>query len=151
MNNFYYSIEGPSLYENSGRIPRWGLNATISKSFANTSIHQKRTERIEEILEGDANLTLQKGKFPDIRIFGKQRIYHFFEDTCLVRAVQVPGSACDLALDESALHEIARFGERGQVESDLSYMPHNIDSFAQGIFLEVLFRKWTNHFVYLLT
>jgi hypothetical protein len=81
--------------------------------------------------------------------FEKQRVHHFFEDTCLIRGVQVPGNACDLSIDESGLRELEEFKRQGKIQSNLGYMQHNVDSFMQAVFLELLFRRWANHFEYL--
>jgi len=151
MRPFFYSVEGPNLYGESLENASWGVNATISQQFAESLAKTKRTKRIEKILQEDANFILKHGKFPNFSKFGKQRAYHFFEDTSLVRAVCVPGNACDLALDESALGYVGKFREKGEIIGDLNFMQHNVDSFTQAVFLEVLFRKWANHFEYLLS
>jgi len=149
MRKFYYYTEGPALYGDSLETARWGISAEISTKFADKLAKEKRTERVEEILERDAKMLMAKGKFPYFKRFEKQRIHHFFEDTCLVRTLQVPGNACDLAVDESALRELERFREKRIIEQNMGYMQHNVDSFMQAVFLEILFRNWANHFEYL--
>jgi len=151
MMEFYYSVKGPALFGDSIETARWGISATISQPFADAIAKQKRTDRVEDILEGDAKIVLEQAKFPGFKHFSRNgRIYHFFDNTCLVRGMCVPGNACDLALDESGLRGLEHFREKGQMPADLSYMQHNVDSFGQAVMLDVLFRNWTNHFSYVL-
>jgi hypothetical protein len=75
--------------------------------------------------------------------------YGFAEDSWLVRGMFVPGDACDLSFNESALENFLGSGWE-KVNSGknnpiwLDYSPHNVDSIKQAQCLRELFLNWAN-------
>lgn len=147
-----YSVEGPELYGESKETARWGVSAILERSFAERLAKEKRTTRIEQILEeGVKEIAHEKRRLlGSFEIDGQKKPFLFYEDTCLVRTVQVPGDSCDIGLDESSVRYLEKFRAEGRFVSDLEYAPHNVDSFLQAVFLEILFRQWANNFEYLI-
>lgn len=140
------------LYRIDGFFPRKGLDlgaygfaVELDKELANRALQKEITE------EGYKNLTSLAES--TIKIVGlavaKERImdsYHFVANskgnlTCLLQFCRVPGDACQLGIDGM---EMGRFVERGKIERNPEYQPHNVDHPRQAYSLLSIWLNWVD-------
>ena len=139
---FVYALDGPHLYGDSLERARWGISANLSGDFVAQLLEEKRTQRFEKMLESGADMLLKQSKIPEFKSRGLKRYHLFFRGTPLLQVVQVPGNACDLAIDESGLGSLGY--ENAFKGHFMGYMCHNVDTFNQAAFLGILFTNWAN-------
>ncbi len=65
----------------------------------------------------------------------------FWEDTCLLTNLSVPGNACGLDLEWGAFDRLQRDAERGAAYG-IVWAPHNVDSWWQAVSLLQVWLAW---------
>ena len=136
MPNYFYRIEG--LAPHGEGLHSYSFSAYVDGGFAKKAFETKLPERGRKNIDSMGKETLR-------RLFGNDRLrgspYHFVDDTCLLRFIQVPGDACDLGIDGSDVSDIRnKTHDWYRVE----YKPHNVDSHTQAYALASLFLRWAD-------
>lgn len=119
---------------------RWAFGIRLSSSYAallkDVPINQKRFDnlhaRCHEVLlavQGRDYLDLFHRSYPHLQ---------FWEDTCLLTNISVPGNACGLDMEWGTFNELGKRDREHAVE----YLPHNIDSMAQAVSLLAVWTTW---------
>lgn len=141
------------IYECSPLVPRedltlgrWGFCIELDGNFAHVA-------RQNEMTEFARNRFLEIGReiigvyFPKHDMKLVHPPYHFVADSWLLQYVQVPGDACDLGFDQSALHEFCTAWQSQREVTErfpVNYGPHNVDNSAQAFCLQALWLNWAN-------
>jgi hypothetical protein len=63
----------------------------------------------------------------------------FWEDTCLLTNLSVPGNACGLDMDWNAFNNL---GNHTPTHDCIEYYPHNVDTMQQSVGLLAVWTTW---------
>lgn len=142
---FLYRIDGFFPVEHLD-IGAYGFSVELDKNLANRALQTELTE------SGYKNLMkLSETLIQRVWLSRKgERVrppLHFVankEDklTCLLQFCTVPGDACDLGIDGM---ETGRFVERGEINRNITYCPHNVDNPRQAYALLSVWLSWQDH------
>ena len=144
MKKYVYEIPSIVPLENAG-VGGYGFHVYLDSDLA---VKARR-----DIINSHAlNIFKEEGIKIVHSFFGKKykgMPYGFAEDSWLVRGMFVPGDACDLSFNESALGNFLgsgweRMNKAGDKPIWVDYSPHNVDSINQAMCLRELFLNWAN-------
>lgn len=136
-------------YELMGFYPRtdislgaWGFGVRLDAKFAAEvkkhkiapNIHDKMQEMGKELVS-----TIFRGSEQRKWI---RPPYNFWDDTCLLTNVTVPGDACGLDMDHSDFIGLSRLGEYSSPYDSVTYGPHNVDNMMQATALLAAWCRW---------
>jgi hypothetical protein len=133
----YYNIEGFFPHTTGNKMGEYEFSIYLNPKIALRLRKFERTEKITEILQGDAKEIIRQsfqGQYDK-----KMNPYLFFDNGLLVQSCRVPGNSCDIGVD---LEDIERLSEGGS--GDLKFRPHNVDDFTQASTLMSIWLNWFN-------
>jgi hypothetical protein len=144
MKKYVYEVPAIRLLENAGP-GGYGFHVYLDSDLAIKARKKQLEYHTFRIFRKEGTKIVQT-------FFGKKyksMPYGFAEDSWLVRGMFVPGDACDLSFNESALNDFLgsgweRMNERGAKPIWVDYSPHNVDNIKQAICLRELFLNWAN-------
>lgn len=140
---FLYRIMGFFPADNS--LGAYGFSVELDKDLANKALQTELTEQGYKHLTQMAETVIRRAGLA----MQKERVstpYHFVGNksgnlTCLLQFCTVPGNACDLGIDGI---ETGRLVERGKIEHNPEYDPHNVDHPRQAYSLLSLWLNWAD-------
>ena len=140
MREYHYRIEGfcPRTDISMGR---WGFGIRMDTQYAwqlkQLPLRDEWEERIVEIGTDAVKATLLHDFKP---MFDTPRL-HFWENTCLLTNLSVPGNACGLDMDWRDFDHLQADAER-DANYGITWLPHNVDSWWQALSLLQVWLAW---------